>query len=171
MLSSPLRSRFSGGTFRLEFYSEEEISDILLRSGNLLGVSADRSIFEAIAKRCRATPRTANYLLKRCRDLAQLEGKNLDLDIVERTFNLLEIDSLGLTGPDRTLLVTIMQKFGGGPVGLNTMAAATGEEMATIEDVFEPYLIRQGLLERTPRGRVLTSVAYAHLDSTNELHI
>lgn len=163
MLSSPLRSRFSGGTFRLEFYSDGEIAAILRRSAELLGVSAPELVLAAIAKRCRATPRTANYLLKRCRDMAQLEGKDLDEDIVERTFHLLEIDELGLTGPDRSLLSTIITKFGGGPVGLNTIAAATGEEMATIEDVFEPYLIRQGLLERTPRGRVASARAYEHL--------
>lgn len=163
MLSSPLRSRFSGGTFRLEFYSDDEIAQILKRSAELLSVRIEDSHLREIAKRCRATPRTANYLLKRCRDLAQLEGRDLDAGIIEETFNLLEIDTLGLTGPDRALLSAIIHKFNGGPVGLNTMAAATGEEMATIEDVFEPYLIRQGLLERTPRGRVASSSAYEHL--------
>lgn len=163
MLSSPLRSRFSGGTFRLEFYSDDEIAQILKRSAEILGVRIEDSHLREIAKRCRATPRTANYLLKRCRDLAQLEGRDLDAGIIEETFNLLEIDTLGLTGPDRALLSAIIHKFNGGPVGLNTMAAATGEEMATIEDVFEPYLIRQGLLERTPRGRVASSSAYEHL--------
>lgn len=163
LLSSPLRSRFSGGTFRLEFYSDAEIASVLKRSAELLTVNVEAPLLEQIAKRCRATPRTANYLLKRCRDLAQLESKDLDKDIVEKTFDLLEIDTLGLTGPDRTLLLSIIEKFNGGPVGLNTMAAATGEEMATIEDVLEPYLIRQGLIERTPRGRVATSTAYAHV--------
>ncbi|HEU4677103.1 MAG TPA: Holliday junction DNA helicase RuvB C-terminal domain-containing protein, partial [Candidatus Paceibacterota bacterium] len=163
MLSAPLRSRFSGGTFRLEFYSEDEIAEILRRSASLLNVRAGDALLASIAKRCRATPRTANYLLKRCRDLAQLEGRDLDETIIEKTFELLEIDELGLTGPDRALLSAIIEKFNGGPVGLNTMAAATGEEMSTIEDVFEPYLIRQGLLERTPRGRVASEAAYAHL--------
>ncbi len=163
LLSSPLRSRFSGGTFRLEFYSDNEIASVLKRSAELLNVNVEIALLEQIAKRCRATPRTANYLLKRCRDLAQLESKDLDKDIIEKTFDLLEIDTLGLTGPDRTLLLSIIEKFNGGPVGLNTMAAATGEEMATIEDVLEPYLIRQGLIERTPRGRVATSTAYAHV--------
>lgn len=163
LLSSPLRSRFSGGTFRLEFYSDAEIASVLKRSAELLTVNVEAPLLEQIAKRCRATPRTANYLLKRCRDLAQLESKDLDKDIIEKTFDLLEIDTLGLTGPDRTLLLSIIEKFNGGPVGLNTMAAATGEEMATIEDVLEPYLIRQGLIERTPRGRVATSTAYAHV--------
>lgn len=163
LLSSPLRSRFSGGTFRLEFYSDSEIAHVLKRSAELLGVRVEETLLEQIAKRCRATPRTANYLLKRCRDLAQLESRDLDSGIIEKTFDLLEIDTLGLTGPDRTLLLSIIEKFNGGPVGLNTMAAATGEEMATIEDVLEPYLIRQGLIERTPRGRVATSTAYGHI--------
>jgi len=165
LLSSPLRSRFSGGTFRLEFYSDAEIAHILERSASLLGVSSPRTMFENIASRSRATPRTANYLLKRCRDLAQLEGTQITEEIVLRTFELLEIDTLGLSGPDRAVLLAIIDKFGGGPVGLNTIAAATGEEMSTIEDVLEPYLIRQGLIERTPRGRVATSAAYTHLRS------
>ncbi len=163
LLSSPLRSRFSGGTFRLEFYADTEIGQILKRSAELLNVHIDDALLHSIAKRCRATPRTANYLLKRCRDLAQLESSDLSADIIAKTFDLLEVDTLGLTGPDRTLLDAIINKFGGGPVGLNTMAAATGEEMATIEDVLEPYLIRQGLIERTPRGRVATGTAYEHL--------
>ncbi len=165
LLSSPLRSRFSGGTFRLEFYSESEIADILTRSATLLNVTTGRTMLENIARRARATPRTANYLLKRCRDLAQLENHAIDESIVLRTFELLEIDTLGLGGPDRAVLHAIIEKFGGGPVGLNTIAAATGEEMSTIEDVLEPYLIRQGLIERTPRGRVATSLAYSHLRS------
>lgn len=163
LLSSPLRSRFSGGTFRLEFYSEDEIAQILTRSAALLGVETDSTIMQDIASRCRATPRTANYLLKRCRDLAQLEGGELNENIVKQTFDLLEVDELGLGGPDRAVLDVIINKFSGGPVGLNTIAAATGEEQATIEDVVEPYLIRQGLLERTPRGRVATAAAYQHL--------
>lgn len=163
LLSSPLRSRFSGGTFRLEFYTDEEISEILGRSAALLSVQAPQELFLSIAERCRATPRTANYLLKRCRDLAQLEGSELTPEIVQRTFELLEVDSLGLTRPDRILLDALIGKFGGGPVGLNTLAAATGEEMSTIEDVVEPYLIRQGLVERTPRGRVATARAHEHI--------
>ena len=165
LLSSPLRSRFSGGTFRLEFYTDTEIARILSRSAELLSVRIEDKLLNAIAQRCRATPRTANYLLKRCRDLAQLENKDLDTEIIGKTFDLLEIDTLGLTGPDRALLEAVIHKFSGGPVGLNTMAAATGEEMATIEDVLEPYLIRQGLIERTPRGRVATSLAYSHLNN------
>lgn len=163
LISAPLRSRFSGGTFRLEFYSSAEIGTILMRSAELLGITAAPETFAAIASRSRATPRTANYLLKRCRDLAQLEGGDITPDIALRTFELLEIDHLGLHAPDRQLLSAIVEKFGGGPVGLNTLAAATGEEMATIEDVLEPYLIRQGLIERTPRGRIATALAYGHL--------
>lgn len=163
LLSSPLRSRFSGGTFRLEFYADEEIGQILTRSAELLGVSIDSGDLTHIAKRCRATPRTANYLLKRCRDLAQLEHASLSADIIEKTFDLLEVDTLGLTRPDILLLEALVHKFHGGPVGLNTLSAATGEEMATIEDVIEPYLIRQGLVERTPRGRVATTRAHEHI--------
>ncbi len=163
LLSAPLRSRFSGGTFRLEFYTDDEITHILERSASLLGVTSSFTLLTQIAKRCRATPRTANYLLKRCRDLAQLEKGDLSEEIINRTFTLLEIDSLGLTRPDRAVLEAIIHKFGGGPVGLKTIAAATGEEQSTIEDVIEPYLIRQGLIERTPRGRTASPEAYSHL--------
>jgi len=169
LLSAPLRSRFSGGTFRLEFYSEDEIAQILRRSAQLLGVSVEESLSHAIASRCRATPRTANYLLKRCRDLAQLEAKPLDHAIIQQTFALLEIDTLGLGSPDRAVLDVIINKFNGGPVGLNTIAAATGEEQSTIEDVIEPYLIRQGLLERTPRGRIASAQAYTHIEHVGAL--
>ncbi|MAZ56382.1 Holliday junction branch migration DNA helicase RuvB [bacterium] len=162
LLSSPLRSRFSGGVFRLEFYNEEEISRILERSSSLLNMGVEKKSLNKIASRCRATPRTANYLLKRCRDMAQLEKSELDNGVVKRTFDLLEIDQLGLTSADRNVLEAIAHKFSGGPVGLNTLAAATGEEQSTIEDVIEPYLIRLGLIERTPRGRVLTPAGLAH---------
>lgn len=165
LLSSPLRSRFSGGTFRLEFYADDEIATILERSASLLNVETNREILERIASRCRATPRTANYLLKRCRDLAQLEGGTLSDEIVDKTFGLLEIDNLGLSAPDRAVLEAIIHKFNGGPVGLNTIAAATGEEPSTIEDVIEPYLIRHGLLERTPRGRTASPTAYQHIQN------
>ena len=164
LLSSPLRSRFSGGTFRLEFYSDEEIATILKRSAEILKVKTSDDLMEKIAKRCRATPRTANYLLKRCRDLAQIEGGELNEEIVNKTFELLEIDEIGLGQPDRAVLEAIIHKFKGGPVGLNTIAAATGEESSTIEDVIEPYLIRHGLLERTPRGRMASPEAYTHIE-------
>lgn len=163
LLSSPLRSRFSGGTFRLDFYSDEEIATIITRSAELLGVDASKEALEQISKRCRATPRTANYLLKRCRDLAQLEGGEIDSEIINRTFDLLEIDDIGLGKTDRAVLEIIIEKFNGGPVGLNTIAAATGEEPSTVEDVIEPYLIRNGLLERTPRGRTVTHTAISHI--------
>ncbi|MFW6210096.1 MAG: Holliday junction branch migration DNA helicase RuvB [Patescibacteria group bacterium] len=164
LLSAPLRSRFSGGTFRLDFYTDEEIAAILARSAELLGVAATTTHLSSIARRCRATPRTANYLLKRCRDLAQLEGGSLTDALIEQTFDLLEIDTKGLNRADRQVLEVIIHNFGGGPVGLNTIAAATGEERTTIEEVIEPYLIRHGLLERTPRGRVASPNAYEHLD-------
>lgn len=163
LLSAPLRSRFSGGTFRLEYYTEHEIARILARSAQLLEIEVTNEILHDIAVRCRATPRTANYLLKRCRDLAQIEHTDVTNDIVEKTFSLLEIDLLGLSNPDRAVLEAIIVKFNGGPVGLNTIAAATGEEQSTIEDVIEPYLIRQGLLERTPRGRIASVTAYNHI--------
>ncbi len=165
MLSAPLRSRFSGGTFRLDFYEENEIASILSHSAQILGIDTNPAIMLLIAGRCRATPRTANYLLKRCRDLAQLEGGSLTLGTITKTFSLLEIDNLGLGKPDRAVLEAIIYKFNGGPVGLNTIAAATGEEQSTIEDVLEPYLIRLGLLERTPRGRVASTKANSHIQA------
>lgn len=166
LLSAPLRSRFSGGTFRLEYYSDDEMVTILRRSAQVLGIPADDAVFIHIASRSRATPRTANYLLKRCRDLAQLEGEGLTSDIIDRTFSLLDIDEKGLHAPDRELLRTIIEKFRGGPVGLNTLAAAMSEEQATIEDVTEPYLLRLGFIERSPRGRIATREAYDHLEKT-----
>jgi Holliday junction DNA helicase RuvB len=163
LLSSPLRSRFSGGTFRLEFYTEDEIAKIVRRSAKILGVQIDDEAVHEIARRARFTPRTANYFLKRCRDYAQVHKKDLDKKTVFLALSLLGIDELGLSESDRTVLTTIIEKFNGGPVGLGTLAAATGEEEATIEDVMEPYLIQRGLLERTPRGRTATKKAYEHL--------
>jgi Holliday junction DNA helicase RuvB len=163
LLSAPLRSRFSGGTLRLVFYSAAEIGHILKRSAKILGVTLDASALTAIAERSRFTPRTANYLLKRCRDYAQVHKIPLSADAVSAALELLEIDALGLTSSDRKILTTIMDKFGGGPVGLNTLAAATAEEQATVEEVYEPYLLQEGLIERTPKGRVLTLRAYEHL--------
>ena len=164
LLSSPLRSRFSGGTFRLDFYTTDEIARILARSAALLETTPEETVLHRIATRSRATPRTANYLLKRCRDLAQLETTDINDSIIDRTFGLLEIDHRGLHLPDRRVLDVIINRFRGGPVGLNTIAAATGEEEATVEDVLEPYLIREGFLERTPRGRIATADARKHLD-------
>ncbi len=163
LLSAPLRSRFSGGTFRLEFYSEKEIGEIIGRSAKILGISIDDEAVSEIAKRSRFTPRTANYFLKRCRDYAQVHKKDLDKKTVFLALSLLGIDELGLSESDRSTLSTIIEKFDGGPVGLGTVAAATSEEEATIEEVIEPYLIQRGLLERTPRGRTATKKAYEHL--------
>lgn len=163
LLSSPLRSRFSGGTFRLEFYSDEEIAQIIKRSASILGVAIDEDTSLEIAKRSRFTPRTANFLLKRCRDLAQINKNNLDKDTVKKTLEMLGIDTLGLSNLDRQILKTIIDKFKGGPVGLGTIAAALSEESSTLEEVNEPYLIQLGLIERTPRGRQATAKAFQHL--------
>lgn len=163
LLSSPLRSRFSGGVFRLEFYSHEEIKKILSRSAKILGITLEDEALDEIAMRARFTPRTANYFLKRCRDFAQVHKTNMTKDSVKKALALLEIDEYGLTSSDRRVLTTVIDKFNGGPVGLKTIAAATSEEEATIEEVIEPYLIQLGFLERTPRGRMVTKKAYEHL--------
>ncbi|MFA6095723.1 MAG: Holliday junction branch migration DNA helicase RuvB [Candidatus Paceibacterota bacterium] len=169
LLSSPLRSRFSGGTFRLEFYTESEIQQIIRRSAALLGLAIDDASSKLIAERSRFTPRTANYLLKRVRDLAQVEKVAVSSAIVERALSMLGIDSLGLTQHDRDILKALINKFGGGPVGLNTLAASLSEEEATIEEVNEPYLLQLGLIERTPRGRKATPKAFGHLGIKNSL--
>ncbi|MEX0934769.1 MAG: Holliday junction branch migration DNA helicase RuvB [Candidatus Paceibacterota bacterium] len=163
LLSSPLRSRFSGGVFRLDFYSEDEIVDILSRSADILGVDVDEGALEAIATRSRFTPRTANYFLKRCRDYAQVNKTSLNINAAQKALQLLEVDEMGLTAYDRTILETIIDKFGGGPVGLGTLAASIAEDKSTIEEVHEPYLMRIGFLERTPRGRIATKNAFDHL--------
>lgn len=163
LLSAPLRSRFSGGVFRLEFYTEEQIKKIVKRSAKVLGVQIDDDALDEIARRARFTPRTANYFLKRCRDYAQVHKKSLDKKTVFLALSLLGIDELGLSESDRTILSMLIEKFNGGPIGLNTLSAATSEEEATIEEVIEPYLIQRGLLERTPRGRIATKKAYEHL--------
>ncbi len=163
MLSSPLRSRFSGGVFRLEFYNENEIVKIIERSAKILGVPIAKGAARAIAERSRFTPRTANYLLKRARDFAQVHKRDMDDDVVNEAFNLLGIDSLGLNHSDRRLIETIADKFNGGPVGLNTLAASLSEEESTLEEFHEPYLMQIGFIERTPRGRVLTDHAYRHI--------
>ncbi len=168
MLSSPLRSRFSGGTFRLEFYSDEEIAQIIKRSASILGVKIDEETSLEIAKRSRFTPRTANFLLKRCRDLAQINKNKLDKNTVKKTLEMLGIDTLGLSLLDRQILKTIIDKFKGGPVGLSTIAAALSEESSTLGEVNEPYLIQLGLIERTPRGRKATEKAFKHLKIISE---
>lgn len=163
LISAPLRSRFSGGTFRLEFYSTEEIAEILKRSAQRLQVAIGQDALMEIARRSRSTPRTANYFLKRVRDYAQVHETNITLDTVKKSLSLIGIDEIGLTPADRHILQVIIEKFRGGPVGVKTISAATSEEDETIEEVIEPYLIQQGLLEKTPRGRVATKKAYEHL--------
>ncbi len=166
LLSAPLRSRFGGGTFRLEFYSEKEIEEIVLRSAKILGIKIEQEAAREIARRSRFTPRTANYLLKRCRDFAQIKRGALTKEMVTEALRLLGIDECGLSPADRNLLTVLIGKFGGGPVGLNTLAAALSEEQATIEEVHEPYLLQLGFLERTPRGRTATAKAFTHLGET-----
>jgi Holliday junction DNA helicase RuvB len=165
LLSSPLRSRFSGGVFRLEFYSVDEITEIVKRSAHILGVSIEPSAIEEIAKRSRRTPRTANYLLKRSRDFAQVNKTTLTQEVVDAALKLLQIDNMGLTSADRAILEMIIEKFDGGPVGVNTIAASLGEEPATIEEFNEPYLMQIGFIDRTQRGREATELAYKHLDT------
>ncbi len=163
MVSSPLRSRFSGGVFKLEFYTEEDIEKIITRSAKILDVELNTEAAKTIASRSRFTPRTANYLLRRCRDISQIENKPLTKDLVEKAMSMLDIDSLGLMKSDRDILKTIIEKYKGGPVGSSTLAVSLSEEIGTIEEFHEPYLIQLGLLERTPRGRVVTQKAHEHL--------
>jgi Holliday junction DNA helicase RuvB len=164
LLSSPLRSRFSGGTFRLNFYDENDIKKIIMRSAKILSAAIENEAADEIARRSRFTPRIANHLLKRCRDYAQVHKREtIDKKAADEALKLLEIDGAGLGAHDRRILEILIDKFGGGPVGLQTLAAASSEEEATIEEVNEPYLIQLGFLERTPRGRVATARAYEHL--------
>jgi Holliday junction DNA helicase RuvB len=163
MLSAPLRSRFSGGTFRLAYYTEDEIVQILKRSSQILEIQIDDESLREIAKRSRATPRTANYLLKRARDFADVNNEPLNIKTVKKALALLEVDEGGLNQIDRDILTLVIEKFGGGPVGLKTIAAALSEEEATIEEVHEPYLLQIGLIERTPRGRTITKKGYEHV--------
>jgi holliday junction DNA helicase RuvB len=163
LVSSPLRSRFSGGVFRLEFYSDEEIAEIVKRSSRLLEVELEKEGLKEIAKRSRFTPRTANYFLKRCRDYAQVHKRKLNKETVKEALNMLSVDDIGLNASDRKFLEVLIKKFKGGPVGLKTMSAALSEEESTLEEVIEPYLIQLGLLERTQKGRVATEKAYSHL--------
>lgn len=162
-LSAPLRSRFSGGVYRLEFYTEDDIAEIVKRSAKILDVKIDQSGVREIAKRSRSTPRTANYLLKRARDYAQLKRISLSEKAVSEALGMLEVDELGLTPIDRKLLSVLIERFNGGPAGVNALAAALGEEQSTVAEVHEPFLLQLGLIERTPRGRVATKKAYEHL--------
>jgi Holliday junction DNA helicase RuvB len=165
MLSAPLRSRFAGGIFKMEFYTNEEMREIIRRSAKLLDVTIDEDATHSIAERSRFTPRTANYLLKRIRDFAQVHKKELDRDTVLEALTLLGIDEHGLINSDRDLLKTLINKFNGGPVGIGTIAAALSEESDTLEEFNEPYLIQIGMIERTPRGRLATSKAHMHIAS------
>lgn len=163
MLSGPLRSRF-GVTFRLDFYTNENIEEIIARSCRILGVGMDAEAVRLVAVSSRSTPRVANRLLKRCRDYATVHGDGQVTEkIARRALELLEVDARGLEPTDRRILDAIITKFGGGPVGLAALAAATAEEEGTIEEVYEPYLMQLGFLERTSRGRVATRLAFEHL--------
>ncbi len=163
LLTTPLRDRF-GVCHRLEHYGAGHLAEIVARSARILGVEVDAAGAETIAGRSRGTPRVANRLLKRVRDFAQVKGRGaIDAEVAGAALEMLEVDSGGLDRSDRALLDTVATKFAGGPVGLSTLAVAIGEEEDTIEDVLEPYLLQQGLLKRTPRGRVLTGRAYEHL--------
>ena len=163
LLSAPLRDRF-GVVHHLEFYTPEELKVIIRHSAIILGVEIDEKGALELARRSRGTPRLANRLLKRVRDFAEVkyDGK-INEEVAAFALDLLEVDKLGLDTNDRNILYTIIEKFNGGPVGLDTLAAAIGEDSGTIEDVYEPYLLKNGFLQRTPRGRVVTDLAYTHL--------
>ena len=161
-----MRDRF-GINFRLELYTPEELSIIVQRSARLLKVPCDTEGALEIARRSRGTPRIANRLVRRVRDFAEVEGGGkITLDVARRALKMLEVDELGLDHTDRTLLRTMIEKFGGGPVGLDTLAASTGEDATTIEDVYEPYFLQLVFIMRTPRGRVAAPAAYEHLGLT-----
>jgi len=162
-ISNPLRDRF-GVVHQLEFYDEEDIKKIVKRSARILDIKIDEKGAESIAKRARKTPRVANRLLRRVRDFAEVKGDgNIDEKTASEALEMLEIDHLGLDKTDRKILEAIIHKFEGGPVGLNTLSAATSEEVETVEDVYEPYLLQLGFIERTPRGRKTTHLAHKHL--------
>ena len=162
LLTSPLRDRF-GIVQRLEFYSSEDLGTIILRSAALLGIQMGKGGAEEIAKRSRGTPRIANRLLRRARDYAQVKADGvIDVEVANAALDMLKVDQSGLDHMDRRLILSLIEKFEGGPVGVESLAATIGEERGTIEDVIEPYLIQQGFMMRTPRGRVVTSRAYSH---------
>ncbi|MEC1178320.1 Holliday junction branch migration DNA helicase RuvB [Metasolibacillus meyeri] len=165
-LSAPLRDRF-GVLLRLEFYDEEALAQIVIRSGHLFGVEMDETAAYEIARRSRGTPRIANRLLKRVRDYAQVIGDGqISLPLAQQALELLQVDPLGLDHIDHKLLMAMLERFRGGPVGLDTLAASIGEERVTIEDVYEPYLLQIGFVQRTPRGRIATALAYEHFGIT-----
>ena len=162
-LSAPLRDRF-GVSCKFEMYTTEELKKIIGRSAELLGVTADEQSMEEMAKRSRGTPRVANRMLKRVRDFSQVKGNGvIDIDITQKALDALGVDHMGLESLDREILRTIIERFKGGPVGIDTIAASIGEERVTIEDVYEPYLIQAGFLHRTQKGRVVSAQAYKHL--------
>jgi Holliday junction DNA helicase RuvB len=164
LLTSPLRDRF-GVVARLDFYSEEELKEIVTRSSGILQIPVTEDGAHELSRRSRGTPRIANRLLKRARDFAQVKAAGvLDAKVAKDALTLLEVDERGLDAMDRKILLTIIDKFGGGPVGVETLSAAISEEKDTIEDVYEPYLIQSGLIQRTPRGRMATDLAYRYLD-------
>lgn len=168
LLTAPLRDRF-GVVHHLEFYTPEELQTIILRSAKVLGVEIDEKGAYAMARRSRGTPRLANRLLKRVRDFAQVKYDGvITEEVADFALDLLDVDKYGLEQLDRRILLTIIEKFGGGPVGLDTLAAAIGEDSGTLEDVYEPYLIKNGFLNRTPKGRVATDFAYGHLGIVKE---
>ncbi len=162
LLTAPLRDRF-GVICKMDFYTESELKKIILRSANVLNIEIDDAGAEEMARRSRGTPRLANRLLKRVRDFAQVQydGK-IDYEVAKASLDRMEVDKMGLDRSDRLILTTIMEKFAGGPVGLDTLAAAIGEDAGTIEDVYEPYLIQNGFINRTPKGRVATQLCYKH---------
>ncbi|MCH7927612.1 MAG: Holliday junction branch migration DNA helicase RuvB [Candidatus Dadabacteria bacterium] len=164
LITSPLRSRF-GLDLRLDYYDPLELEDIIRRSANILEITINTDGVKEIACRARGTPRITNRLLKRVRDYADVKANGqIDLGVAKKALEMFEVDSIGLDKIDRTILISIIEKFGGGPVGIDTIAAAVSEDKDTIEEVYEPYLIRQGLLQKTPRGRTVTLNAYEHLD-------
>ncbi|MBO8142070.1 MAG: Holliday junction branch migration DNA helicase RuvB [Firmicutes bacterium] len=166
MLTSPLRDRF-GVLFRLDYYCEDDLALIVRRAAGVLGVEITDGGAREVARRARGTPRIANRLLKRVRDFAQVRADGvITAEVAREALSMLDVDDLGLDRTDRELLLAIIDKFDGGPVGVETLAAATGEEVETIEDVYEPYLMKLGYLERTPRGRKATGLAYRHLQRT-----
>ena len=163
MLTAPLRDRF-GVVDRLEFYTDKELQTIVMRSATVLGVDIDVQGALEIGKRSRGTPRLANRLLKRVRDFAQVKYEGvITKEVANQALDMLEVDKKGLDYIDRNILTTMIEKFAGGPVGLETLAATTSEDTGTLEDVYEPYLLKQGFIQRTPRGRVVTELGYTHL--------
>lgn len=171
LLTSPLRARF-GLVHRLEFYSEDEVAIILEQSARVLGVDATPDGVHEIGRRSRGTPRIANRLLRRVRDFVQVRSHGvIDADNARQAFHLLDVDENGMDDVTRTLMLVLLEKFGGGPTGINTLAAATGEEKDTIEDIYEPFLIQKGFLERTPRGRVATIHAYQYFGKEPPLNL